>query len=665
MRRPIWRVAVVFGFVALAIVGTQAASAAGAGASGVCAQRPTAPPTLPGEFIISDFVVFVDSTGVVWVKLYPQTPWGVVPPSEWFSDYVQIAISETEVNPIPTIVGFQTHDGLSETFSFEGSTAGPAVEGYIMNDGALLFNTGLTHGGGPLNLNLNSGFLPTEDGQFQNSAADHVVDPLDVATSDDPLHFDDEFPAYNLMTGTPVDPPTVVTSTTTTTTIHPTTQERPHHSTTARDKTCWWCWGIVFLFFSFLLCVLFTRMKTYEWWTCWLPWFLVIFIWVPFLLAGMWWWRPAWWWVPLLAWGPLIIGYTWYWARHRSWWHPWHWYVVGGYLAALLVGSLIVRAPEWGLLFPLFWLPWVGFYMWFRALRQPWWHRWMYLLFGAYIAWIFVWVAWLSPWWAWWLPVAFCSLTVWWFVSQGQSWQEIIGPKWCWLFPFAMLPFYAWWIPLWAPWWCYVIALFFTEALFCCAFTHFKIEEWWTWWLVWFLTIFVWVPFLLAGLWFFRPNWWGWALVPWFVGIIAGVAFWATRRSWWQRWMLYPVVGYLLVAQGVAFAVGSPEWGLLFPVFWVPLAGLYVWYRARRQPWWHPWMFILFAAFAVWLFIWVIWLTPWWGWWFPVVFVATATWWFLAHGYDEMTIRHKLCWILPFSALPWMCYMVALECLTT
>jgi hypothetical protein len=675
MRSAALRITIAFGLLAaLSIAGSQSASASSP-AGAACAARVAAPPEIPGEFVLDEFVVFADASGVLWVKLFPSTPWGALPPSEWFSDYVQVAISEQGGAALPLILGFQTHDGVSETFSFEGSNPGPTVQGYIMNDGALLFNTGLTHAGGAVTINLNGGFLPTSDGQFQNHSSDHVVEALDIPTSDDPLHFDDEFPVYDLTTATPVDPPVVVTSTTlpaitvtteptvTATTVHPTTQERPRTPTTAREKTCWWCWGIVLLFASFLLCVVWTRMKSFEWWTCWLPWFLVIFIWVPFLLAGMWWWRPAWWWVPLLAWGPLIVGYSWYWGRLRTWWRPWYWWVVGGYLAVLLASSLVVRAPEWGLLFPLFWLPWVGFYMWYRARRQPWWHNAMYLLFGVYTAWIFVWVAWLTPWWAWWLPVAFFLLTGWWFVTHGHSWREFVSPKWCWLCPFALLPFYAWWIPLWESWWCFVIALFFVEALICSAFTHFRHESWWTWWLLWFLVVFLWVPFLLAGLWFFVPNWWGWALIPWFVVIPAATYWWARRRAWWKPWMWFPVLGYLVGAAGAAYAVGDPKWGLLLPVFWLPWVGLYVWYRALRQPWWRPWMLLLFAGYAFWVFAWVVWLTPWWGWWFPFAFVVIGGWWFLAHGYDVVTIRHKLCWILPWSTLPWLCYMVALECL--
>ncbi|MBI4885224.1 MAG: hypothetical protein HY826_14335 [Actinobacteria bacterium] len=675
MRRIKTRLIVAAALTAAVVVGGgQAAAAASPASSGVCAQRPAAPP-IPGEFVVQDFVVFVDSAGVMWFKLFPVTPWGATPPSEWFSDYVQVTVQEPGAE-FPTFFGFQTHAGRAETYSGSGATVGPPIEGYIMNDGALLFNSGLRYAGGSLNVNLNSGYLPTEQGKFQNSTSDRVVEAAEIPTSDDAVHFDDEFPVYDLTTGTPVDPPVVVVETTTTSpptvttepatvTTQPTTQERPRQTTTTRRETCWWCWAIVLLFVAFLLCVLWTWLKTYEWWTCWLPWFLVIFIWVPFFFAGAWWWRPAWWWVPLLGWFPIIVGYAWYWARHRSWWRPWHWYLVGGYLIAAGIAAVIVGDPEWGLLFPVFWLPWVAFYMWYRARRQPWWRQWMYLLFGAYTAWIFVWVVWLTLWWAWWLPVVFVAMSGWWFATHGHTWSQINRSKWCWLIPFALLPFFAWWIPLWEPWWCFIIAIFLVETLLCFAFTNFRTETWWTWWLPLFIVVFVWVPFLLAGLWFFRPAWWGWALVPWFVAIPAYTYWWARRRSWWKPWMWFPVAGYLLAAGIAAVIVGNPEWGLLFPVFWLPWVGLYVWYRARRQPWWQPWMFLLFAGFAAWILVWVVWQTPWWGWWFPIVFVLFAGWWFFSHGYDLVTVRHKLCWILPWATLPWLCYMVALECVVT
>jgi len=669
------------GILAAALLGAVLLGSGAAGASSpagsiaVSAQRGTTA-ALPGEFVIEDFVVFVDDDGTLWFKLHPATPWGATPPSEWFSDYMQVTVGDQTGGVLPTLFGFQTHDGVSDTYSFFGPTQGPPVEGYLMDDGALLFNSGLTYGGGTLAVNLNSGYLPTEGGQFENNTSEHVVDAADIPTSSDPTHFDDEFPVYDLTTGETVEPPVVATTTTTTgpestTTTQPgtttvttygTTTERPRFTTTGRGGTCWSCWGIVLLFVAVLLCILWTWLKTYEWWTCWLPWFLVIFIWVPFLLAGLWWWRPAWWWAPLLGWFPLIGGYTWFWARHRSWWKPWHLYLVAGYLGALVLGIRLVGAPEWGLLFPLFWVPWVAFYLGYRALRRPWWQPWLWGVAAAWVAWVFIWVIALTPWWAWWFPVAFFPLAGWWFVSQGYSWREIHGPKWCWVLPFAFLPFLTWWIPLWDPWWCFVVAFFVGATLFCSIFTHYKEEEWWTCWLPWFLVVFVWVPFLLAGLWFFRPVWWGWALVPWFLVIPGYALWWARRRSWWQLWMWYAVGGYLVAAAGAAYVVGAPEWGLLLPVFWLPWAGLYVWYRALRRPWWKPWMYLLFAAYAVWIVAWLGWLTPWWGWWFPVAFVPFLGWWFVDHGYDWALIRQKSCWVVPWCVLPWLSFMVALEC---
>ena len=446
----------------------------------------------------------------------------------------------------------------------------------------------------------------------------------------------------------------------------PITEEpTPAPTTTVIDEsgTCWWCWGVTGLFLVVLLAILYIWLKSYDWWTCWIPWFIVIFAWVPFLLAGMWWWRPTWWWVPLLAWFPIIGGYTWYWAQKRTWWQPWYLYVVGGYLAALVVGMVVVGAPEWGLLFPLFWVPWVAFYVWFRGSRQPWWQPWMWGLIGAYVVWNFVWVISLSLWWAWWLPFAAFGLIGWWFVSNGYSWQVVHAPKWCWVVPFTMLPFFAWWIPLWGPWWCFVIIAFLALTLFCAIFNHFKEEEWWSCWLPWFLVIWVGIPFLLMGLWFFQPNWWWLPLLAWFV-VVPGYAYWwGQRRSWWLQWHWYVVGGYLAAAALLMVLVGSPTWGLLFPVFWLGPAGFYLWYRPRRQPWFQPWMWGLFAAYVGFFFWWAINLSPFWGGWFPFFFFPFFGWWGVTHGYTRDLWLRKATAIVPMALLPWMGYMLAIYCL--
>jgi hypothetical protein len=676
-------------FSRLVLVGLSCATLVTAGAAGANAAEAARTPadvaapvtTLPGQLTVDRYTVFAGPDGMLWVKLHMATPWDPTPPADWFSFYVQVMLKQEGDTAAPTWVGFQTHDGVPETFAWTGTERGPDPAGYIMNDGALLFSTSIPYRGGPVEATLDTGYMETATSQFQNSRIPATLAPDAIATSDDPIHFDDEYPAYDLTTGTPVDPPVVVETTTATTVVETVTTDapvttEPPATTTTRDSTttttrtrprevCWWCWAIVFLFVAFLLCMLWTYMKSYQWWTCWLPWFIVIFCWVPFVLAALWWWRPTWWWWPLLAWYPLVLGYARWWASRRSWWRPWMWIATCGYLVALGVVTYVVGDPEWGLLFPLYWLPWVGFYVWYRARRQPWWKPWMYLTFLAYTAWVFVWVWQLTLWWAWWLPAAFVLVGGWWFVTHGYRWREFVSPKWCWLTPFALLPFFAWWIPLWDEWWCLVIGLYLCLSLLCAVCTRIREEEWFTWWLLWFVVVFVWVPFLLAGLWFFRPNWWAWALLPWAVFVPAGAYWWARRRRWWRPWMWIATCGYLVILGVAIYVVGDPEWGLLFGVFWLPWAALYVWYRARRQPWWQPWMYLLFLAHAGWLVWWVQWLTPWWAWWFPIAFVVIAGWWHLSHGYSWSTVRRKLCWLVPWCILPWLCYMVVLECIVS
>ncbi len=625
---------------------------------------------LPGEFVVESADFFVDADGVLWAKLHPRVPWGPVPPSEWFSDFIGLFVSTGSDR---AFVWFQTHDGVSETLS-QTQTPDGAVDGtaeaYIMDDGAVLFRTGLVYAGGDLTVVLQGAYLPTEGGTRLEHSLNQTIPAADIGTSDDPLHFDGETPVYDLEQGEVIEPVVVATTTpqtttttsATTVTTRPTTTERPG-TTTARGGTCWSCWGTIALLLAVLLCALWVWLKTYEWWTCWLPWFIVIFVWVPFLLAGLWWWRPTWWWVPLLAWFPLVGGYWWYWARHRSWWKPWHLYVVAGYLTALVVGMFVVGAPEWGLLFPLFWLPWVGFYFWFRGARQPWFRPWMWGLALGYVIWIFVWVVALTPWWAWWLPVVLVAFVWWWLAGHGHTWQELRGPRWCWALPFTLLPFLAWWILIWEPWWCLAIVVFLVLHLFCAVFTHFREQEWWSWWLVWFLIGFVWVPFLLAALWFVRPTWWGWALLPWFVVIPLVAWRWGRLQPWWNLNLWYLVAGYLAVAAGAAYVVAAPEWGLLFGWFWLPWVGLWLWYRARLQPWWSPWMLGLVLGYVVWVLAWVAWLTPFWGWWFPLALFAFLGWWFVDHGYDWALIHHKSCFLIPWCLAPWLGYMTAVYCI--
>jgi hypothetical protein len=286
----------------------------------------------------------------------------------------------------------------------------------------------------------------------------------------------------------------------------------------------------------------------------------------------------------------------------------------------------------------------------------------MWWLGAAYVAWGFIWVVALTPWWAWWLPVVLVPFVWWWLVGHGYDWREIHGPKWCWALPFALLPFLAWWIPIWDAWWCVTIAIVLILHLLCAVFNHIREEEWWTWWLGWMLIGFVWVPFLLAALWWFAPAWWGWALLPWFVVIPLAAWYWGRVQRWWQPTHWYLIVAYLVAAAGAAYVVGSPDWGLLFGVFWLPWVAIWLWFRARLQPWWRPWMFVIVAGYVAGVLVWVGWLSPAWAWWFPVFFLSFTGGWFIAHGYSWALVHRKSCFLIPWCLAPWLAYMTALYC---
>ena len=87
----------------------------------------------------------------------------------------------------------------------------------------------------------------------------------------------------------------------------------------------------------------------------------------------------------------------------------------------------------------MFWLPPVAFYLWYRPRRQPWWRPWLWGLFVAYVAWVFIWVIWLTPWWGWWFPVFFFPFLGWWFIDHGYDWR-LIHRKACWLVPWCLIP---------------------------------------------------------------------------------------------------------------------------------------------------------------------------------------------------------------------------------
>lgn len=644
---------------------------------------------------VRDAIVYRDLAGELWVALYFLEGWPLVDAithflETYFSFFVGVELRYQGMNG--PFVGTQVHDGVPENLGFGPDAEFDPTGIRVMEDGSVR-----------LKLEYPFDMLAGETDMFEIGTfgavwvdettterqsiertfeydIDDILDEANPPASGDSF-FDVFFelrPVHDVVTGEQlidpvdlVDEPDPEPESAPTTTLPPATTDEPETTVTETstattddvDRTCWWCWGLVGFLLLFLLAILYVWLKHHDWWTCWLPWFLVIFLWAPFLLAGMWWWRPAWWWVPLLAWFPIIGGYAWYWARHRSWWQPWYLYVVGGYLAVLAVGMVVVGSPEWGLLLPLFWVPWVGFYLWYRGQHQPWWRSWMWLAGAGFVIWNFVWVIALSPWWAWWLPVVLGGGIGWWFVQHRMRWSVLHGPKWCWIAPFGLLPFLAWWIPLWGPWWCFVILAVFAATFFCAIFNHFKLEEWWTCWLPWFFVIWVLVPFLLMGLWFFQPNWWWLPLLAWFP-VIAGYAyFWGRRRSWWLPWHWYVVGGYLAALGVGMLLVGSPTWGLLLPLSWLGPAAFYLWYRPRRQAWFAPWMWGAFGAWILFVFVWAINLSPYWGAWWPLVVLPFFGWWGVTHGYSTSMWARKATAVLPLALVPWLGYMLAIYCI--
>lgn len=388
----------------------------------------------------------------------------------------------------------QTHDGIEQS-SGSGPDGEVDLEAYGMSDGSYLLNTGLEYDSlnYPLTLGLQSGIQLTEDAEalFSNTSRSLTRDQLIMG---DPLSHDGTFPVYDFGTGEMVDPPaSAVTTTTqpasttestqpasttettqpgsTTDTTQPlsTTTETTQPASTGGGTTttregdttrerpgsqpvCWWCWAILLVFLVFLICSIYIWYKVETWWTCWLPWFLVIFIWVPFVLAGLIFWTPWWWWLPLLIWFPIVFGYAWWWAQKRTWWQPQYWWMLYGWGAVALIG-LFLAGPQWWYLMIVYWLPFVGFWAWYRPHRFTWWAPRMWLLVIGWVAWGFIWVILLTPWWAWWFPVAFFPIWGWWLSRSSYTWREF-STKYCWILPFA-----------WLPWLGYMLLLYCLDAV--------------------------------------------------------------------------------------------------------------------------------------------------------------------------------------------------------
>jgi hypothetical protein len=417
-----------------------------------------------------------DNEGGLWASLQTLEPWPIDDPAghfldEYFSMAVGVRISYGGMVG-PTVIQ-EFHGGETSSLGFTESSEFTPSGLHLMSDGTLRLKLDysfddLAAETDIVTVSSFGAFWPDEavdDGRQQaESVGDVPVAGIPVL--DPSGNGDDLVAVYDFITRTqlltaadlaPVSVPTTTAATSTTTAAgEDLTDEVVDASglgVVSGSDTCWWCWGVGGGMLGLLLFILFFELKPSDRWNCWLPWFVVTFAWIPFLLAGLVFWQPTWWWVPLLAWFPVVGGYTWFWAQRRSWWKPWHLYVVAGYLAILAGAMIVVGSPEWGLLLNLFWLPWVGFYMQFRGMRQPWWRPEMALVVAAYVAWVFVWVAALTPWFAWWLPVAVIGVVAWWFVTQGLPRNTLLSPKWCWLLPFALLPFGIWWIPLWGDWW--------------------------------------------------------------------------------------------------------------------------------------------------------------------------------------------------------------------
>ena len=464
-------------------------------------------------------------------------------------------------------------------------------------------------------------------------------------------------------TPTTPPPPTETISTPTPTPSIPTTQERPPPPTTVtreRPPTCWWCWGIKLVFVINLLCVLFIFVCRREWFVWWLWWLLLIFIWIPFLLAGLIFFNPWWWWIPLYAWFPAMWGVAWFWARRQTWWGPWWWLWPLAWSGGLAFG-LARWHPVWWFLLPIAWGPWVLFYLGARAFRAPWWRWWLLPLFGAWVFGIFWWVVWLTPFWAWVFPAAVVPIVFWWWWWKGTKSWSVWGPKLCFLLPWTWLPWFIWGDLLWDDWWwCWVVIAFFFLVEICVLFHFVRRQTWWVWWLWWLILIFMWIPLFLVGLIFFCPWWWWVALYAWFPAIWGVAWFWARRQTWWGPWWwLWPLAWTGVLAYGIA--AWRCVWWFLLPVAWGPWVLFYLGARAWRANWWRWWLILPFGGWVFWIFAWAVWWTPVWWWVAAVAWVPVVLFWFWWR--KEWTIAlPKLCFLKGWLLLPPLVFAFTLYC---
>ena len=413
--------------------------------------------------------VVVDADGQIWVRICFVEPWGAEPPLDLFPFFFQLFASGPDFF---FGAGWQVHDG--EVQSFGSDSEGEFTpEMYILEDGCVLINTGLTTEDQVPGLigGIESGSWVDEE----TTQAIFTSFEVDIASEEfiegDPFELFGR-PVYDLTNGEVIEPPPTTTTTTeavtapeeTTSTTEaaaapeteaPATSTRPRTVTRDGEQlggSCGACLAVLLVLFLVLVCTILVWLKREEWWECWTAWFFVVWVWAPLVLLWVVFFGPGvwWWWIPLLLWFPVIFWAWWWWARRRSWWLPWMWWLPVGWMVLLALGLFFLQ-PAWWWLLPLFWLPAVVFYLWYRARRQPWWSPWMWWAFGVWVLWFFVWAIFLGAGWVWFFPIVFFPI-LWWWAGRSVDWDwdewemEYWGPKLCWVIPWAFVPFLAWMI---------------------------------------------------------------------------------------------------------------------------------------------------------------------------------------------------------------------------
>lgn len=208
------------------------------------------------------------------------------------------------------------------------------------------------------------------------------------------------------------------------------------------DWDPWWCWVVIGFVVLTMLCVIFHWVRNASWWVWWELWAILIFLWTPLILAVPLFFNVWWWWLPLLGWFPAIFLVTYFWAMKQPWWKPNRWFLAAVWVV-LLVAGMILWGRQWWFVLPLFWLPWIAFFIGARAMRRPYWRPWLWLPIAGWVFWVFAWIIWLTPFW-WWVffaaPAVFFLWWVWW--TKQTDWK-VIRDKVCVLFPWFWLPAFA------------------------------------------------------------------------------------------------------------------------------------------------------------------------------------------------------------------------------